>query len=82
VIGEVLGEKPVIGVQRMGSAFSRSRDAAAGLRSDRLYGTHGTYVTERAFPQITSHVSHLTSHREKLSFHASHLSLLTVLIFT
>ena len=57
MVGEVLGEKTVIGVQRMGSGFSRSRGAAAGLRSDRLHGTHGTYGTERAFPQ-----SHLTSH--------------------
>ena len=76
MIGEVLGEKPVIGVQRMGSAFSRSR---ASTERQALWDSWDLCDRESLPP---NHVSRLTSHREKLSFHASHLSLLTVLIFT
>jgi len=59
----------------MGSAFSRSRGTT---ERQALWD----FCDKESLPPITSHVSHLTSHREKLSFHASHLSLLTVLIFT
>jgi hypothetical protein len=53
VIGEVLGEKPVIGVQRMGSAFSRSR---ASTERQALWDSWDLCDRE------PSPKSHLTSH--------------------